>query len=60
MKRTLSLKRELLSDLTPADLQNVVGAAADFSRVGLTCPVLQCVTEATILPTCGCLTFNTC
>jgi hypothetical protein len=39
MKRTLSLKRETLAELTTGDLQNVVGAAVPS---GLTCPVLDC------------------
>jgi hypothetical protein len=58
MKRTLRLRRETLSDLTPADLTSVVGGAA--TAQGFTCPAVRCVTELTITPTCGCLTVNTC
>jgi hypothetical protein len=39
MKRTLSLKRETLAELTTGDLSGVVGAAAPS---GATCPVLDC------------------
>lgn len=61
MKRTLRLRRETLTDLTPADLSNVVGAADAATRDNrFTCPAVDCVREATILPTCGCLTLNTC
>ncbi|HWL34580.1 MAG TPA: hypothetical protein VNQ77_00165 [Frankiaceae bacterium] len=59
MKRTLRLRRETLTDLTPSDLTAVVGAEAATAR-GFTCPAVECVREATILPTCGCLTLNTC
>lgn len=58
MKRTLRLSRETLTDLTPSDLVGVVGAAA--TAQGFTCPAVNCVRDLTILPTCGCLTLNTC
>ena len=41
MKRTLSLKREQLTELTPGELAGVTGAAYDAS--GLTCPVKDCL-----------------
>lgn len=40
-KRTLSLKRETLTDLTTGELGAVVGADAALS--GITCPVLDCL-----------------
>jgi hypothetical protein len=59
VKRTLRLRRETLSDLTPSDLTAVVGAGAATAE-GFTCPAVRCVTRLTITPTCGCLTVNTC
>jgi hypothetical protein len=54
--RTLSLRREALTDLTPADLTAVVGGWAVTNSPGATCPIriclsddfscLQCLTEA--------------
>ncbi len=41
MKRTLTLKREALIELTAADLGAIAGAQADPS-IG-SCPVLNCV-----------------
>jgi hypothetical protein len=51
MKRTLSLKRETLAELTTGDLRSVVGAAVPS---GLTCPVLDCtgITEGFTCLTC--------
>lgn len=40
MKRTLTLKREALTELTAADLGAIAGAQADPSI--LSCPVLRC------------------
>lgn len=40
MKRTLTLKREALTELTTADLTAVAGAAP---LSGPTCPVMSCV-----------------
>lgn len=40
MKRTLTLKREALTELSATDLGNVAGAAGDIS---LSCPVVRCV-----------------
>ena len=59
MKRTLRLNREALTALTTDDLGDVVGAQADFSRVGFTCPVRDCAGELTVLPQCQ-LTFAGC
>lgn len=64
MKRTLTLKRETLTELTGADLSAVVGAAAS----GLSCPLKDCVQRLTdaisCTPSCGytdcCPTANTC
>lgn len=41
MKRTLSLRREALSDLTPAELGGVVGGYT--SQNGISCDVRDCV-----------------
>jgi hypothetical protein len=41
MKRTLTLRREALSELTTGDLASVVGAS------GLTCPYGDCVRDLT-------------
>ena len=60
MKRTLNLRRETLSELTPGDLTSVVGGYEAATAEGFTCPAVRCVREMTILPTCGCLTLNTC
>lgn len=53
MKRTLSLKRETLAELTSADLGSVVGG--DLVS-GLTCPVLDCLSDdlcgITVQPRC--------
>jgi hypothetical protein len=40
MKRTLSLKRETLAELTTDDLRDVVGGAS-----GITCPLGDCVRD---------------
>ncbi len=54
MKRTLRLHRETLTDLSAADLVAVAGGAADYSRVGFTCPQLDCLERFTI----GCDGFS--
>ena len=41
MKRTLSLKREHLTELTAGELAGVAGARYDAS--GLSCPVKDCI-----------------
>lgn len=46
MKRTLSLSREHLADLSPGDLAGVVGGAITVQ--GFTCPLLN-----------GCINFST-
>jgi hypothetical protein len=63
MKRTLSLKRETLSELTSADLVAVVGGADAITVQGLTCPLLRCNVNLSdilgCLPTAdGCATNN--
>lgn len=42
MKRSLSLHRETLAELTIADLGEVVGAAAPS---GPTCPIFDCLSD---------------
>jgi hypothetical protein len=55
MKRTLSLRRETLAELTAGDLAGVVGAQQDPS-IG-SCPVVRCATTIDIVYTCiWCLT----
>ena len=44
MKRTLSLRREHLADLSPAELTSVAGAAEAPS--GLSCPLSDCFVES--------------
>ena len=39
-KRTLSLRRETIGELTIGDLRNVVGGAS-----GISCPLRDCVTD---------------
>lgn len=51
MRRTLSLKREALTELTPAELAGVAGAGYDAS--GLTCPVKDCVRELSDVISCA-------
>jgi hypothetical protein len=41
MKRTLSIKRETLAELSPAELVQVAGADA-MTGNGPTCPLLDC------------------
>lgn len=45
MKRTLSLRRETLAELTATDLTAVVGGA---QLSGPTCPVVDCVSNANL------------
>lgn len=55
MRRSLSLKRETLTELTSDDLAGVVGARNAPS--GATCPVRDCVTAISDAHTCiDCLT----
>ncbi|HWL34576.1 MAG TPA: hypothetical protein VNQ77_00145 [Frankiaceae bacterium] len=54
MMRTLSLKRETLSELTSADLVAVVGGAYDMTRVGMTCPIARCA-DSDLSDILGCL-----
>lgn len=51
MKRTLNLRRETLSELTPGDLTRVVGGAAQTNQ-GFTCPLARCADTSELL---GCL-----
>lgn len=44
MKRSLSLRRELLSELTADDLGHIAGGADAQTQRGLTCPLAGCVT----------------
>jgi hypothetical protein len=53
-KRTLALRREALTDLTPAELVGVV--AADQESGFATCPVVRCVERTLVL----CITGRTC
>lgn len=43
MKRTLSLRREALAELTPADLTAVVGGQQATASPNNSCPVKNCV-----------------
>jgi hypothetical protein len=43
--RTLSLRREALAELTPADLTQVVGGQQVTQNPGLTCPVRICLSD---------------
>ena len=63
LKRRLVLRRDALTELTPADLASVAAGAAGAS--GLTCPVVGCVANASddlscvtqcFAYTCGCNT----
>jgi hypothetical protein len=48
MKRTLTLKRETLAELTPGELTSVVGGARYTVAPQATCPLLWCLgTEPT-------------
>ncbi|HVF03354.1 MAG TPA: hypothetical protein VNA20_00800 [Frankiaceae bacterium] len=65
MKRTLTLKREALTELTAADLSVVVGAAAE-PTIG-SCPVKYCVNQLSDALSCdqscghsGCCSIDTC
>jgi hypothetical protein len=53
-KRALTLRREALTDLTPAELTGVV--AADQQSGFATCPVVQCLERTLVL----CITGRTC
>ena len=52
MKRTLSLKREPLADLSVDEMATVVGGA----RSGLSCPVRDCVESVVICYSWACPT----
>ncbi len=56
MKRTLTLKREALTELSRGDLQAVVAAQQELS--GASCPKLLCVnlSDLFVVTTCGCQT----
>lgn len=54
MKRTLSLKRETLSELTSAELVSVVGGADAITVQGLTCPITRCA-DSDLSDILGCL-----
>ncbi|MDQ1713433.1 MAG: hypothetical protein QOE45_2883 [Frankiaceae bacterium] len=43
--RTLSLRREALSELTPDDLTAVVGGQAITASPGITCPIRICLSD---------------
>ncbi|HEU0132261.1 MAG TPA: class I lanthipeptide [Mycobacteriales bacterium] len=47
MKRSLSLKRETLAELTVEQLTHVAGAAAPATGRGTTCPLQNCLTLET-------------
>jgi hypothetical protein len=51
MKRTLSLSRETLAELTDEDLAGVVGAAA-ITVQGATCPLLNSCINFSTPPRC--------
>lgn len=59
MKRTLSLKREALAELSEDDLVDVAGAAANqYSGTnGISCPIRACA-NFTLPP--SCYTFPWC
>jgi hypothetical protein len=42
VKRTLTLKRETLVELTGTQLTSVIGAAARITVNGITCPLTYC------------------
>jgi hypothetical protein len=56
LRRTLTLKREVLQELSPADLNGVVGAAITTGNTGISCLdyvscwVWQCLPETFICP----------
>lgn len=52
-KRSLSLRREALADLSPSDLGTVAGGARTLE--GPTCPLIGCVTG---LLSNDCYTYN--
>jgi hypothetical protein len=43
MKRSLSLKRETLAELTPGELTSVVGGQKISNSPQVTCPVVWCL-----------------
>lgn len=42
MKRTLTLRRETLADLTAEQLGSVAGGIGAITAQGRTCPVIEC------------------
>ena len=58
MRRSLSLRRETLAELTDADLHLVAGAQQQIvTRVS--CPAKACVPDVSAMwMTCGCATGN--
>ncbi|MDQ1713428.1 MAG: hypothetical protein QOE45_2878 [Frankiaceae bacterium] len=57
MKRTLSLKRETLAELNPAELTQVAGGQAATGN-GHTCPIVQCYLGSQAWQTCTCCTAS--
>lgn len=57
MKRTLSLKRETLTDLTPHELTTVIGGN-NITGSGTTCPLLQCTGTNVTDTSCHCCTAS--
>jgi hypothetical protein len=61
MKRTLTLRRETLAELTSADLAGVAGAApVPYTNDAITCPAITtCLSvDLSRLPTCHCMTVQ--
>jgi hypothetical protein len=55
MKRTLSLKRETLAELDPAELVQVAGGDMNTGN-GYTCPLVDCYLGSQGWGTCYCCT----
>jgi hypothetical protein len=59
VKRTLTLRRETLAELNPAELTSVVGGQAQTVAPQYTCPILRCLgTEPSRNATCTCCTAS--
>lgn len=52
MKRSLTLNREALAELSADELVDVGGGQAEYSGNALTCPLVGCVLGFTMPPTC--------
>lgn len=52
MKRSLTLNREALAELSADELGDVAGARAEYSGQGLTCPLVGCALGFTFPPRC--------